>query len=66
MAHDEEQELTAVLERLRQRFTGIDPGAIEATLRSVHQRFEGNPIRDYVPLLVERATTSELNRVAAG
>ncbi|MFC7622969.1 three-helix bundle dimerization domain-containing protein [Microlunatus sp. GCM10028923] len=66
MAHDEEQEIDAVLERLRQRFSGIEPDAIESTLRAVHQRFEGNPIRDYVPLLVERAATSELNRSAAG
>lgn len=66
MAQDEDQEISAVLERLRQRFTEVDPGAIEATLHTVHQRFEGNPIRDYVPLLVERAATRELNRGTAG
>lgn len=32
------------------------------TLGAVHKRFEGNPIRDFVPVLVERAAVTELRK----
>jgi hypothetical protein len=34
-------------------------------MHDVHARFDGRPLRDYVPLLVERSARSELDQLHA-
>jgi hypothetical protein len=50
----EQQALVAVQERLRQWFPDLDAAVIEAAVRVSHAEPAG-PVRDFVPLLVERA-----------
>jgi hypothetical protein len=60
MRIDELHELALILVRLKQRFPALDPVVIELALRLEHQRFDGRPIRDFVPLLVERGVAEQL------
>ena len=38
---------------------------IAETLEAVYQRFDGKPVRDFVPVLVERYTLEELGAASA-
>jgi hypothetical protein len=58
-ADQERQALAAVEQNLRQRFPDIDPTLVEAAVRVSHAELTG-PIRDFVPLLVERAARDRL------
>ena len=62
-AMDEEHErlaLAGVRERLRERYPDLDPALVEAAVRVSHLELTGNPIRDFVPLLVEHAARDRL------
>jgi hypothetical protein len=50
---DEHRAVDEVVRRLAARFPDLPPGRIRATVDAVHARLTG-PVRDYVPLLVER------------
>ena len=59
---DDEHEqlaLVAVHERLCQRFPELDPAVVEAAVRLSHAELTG-PVRDFVPLLVERGARERL------
>jgi hypothetical protein len=49
-----------VAERLRQQFPQVRPDVLDEVLRGHYKRFDGRPIRDFVPILVERATRADL------
>jgi hypothetical protein len=51
--------------RLTNRYPTISRSTVESVVRDVHARFDGRPLRDYVPLLVERNAKSELDRLHA-
>lgn len=53
-----------VLARLTQRYHLVPSEIVEATVRVVHAEFDG-PVRDFVPLLVEKAARARLDRLAA-
>ena len=53
-AEHEQQALLDVEARLRRRFPDLDPAVVEAAVRLSYASSAG-PIRDFVPLLVERA-----------
>jgi hypothetical protein len=38
---------------------------VASVVHDVHARFDGKPLRDFVPLLVERTAKSELDRLHA-
>lgn len=38
------------------------PEEITYTVEAIHHRFEGRPVRDFVPVLVERHARRELSR----
>ena len=62
-AMDEEHErraLAGVRERLCERYPDLDPALVEAAVRVSHLELTGNPIRDFVPLLVEHAARDRL------
>jgi hypothetical protein len=49
--------------RLTSRYPTISQSTVATVVRDVHSRFEGRPLRDYIPLLVERNARSELERL---
>jgi len=60
---DQEHELKALVgvrERLRAQFPEIDPALVEAAVQVSHRELQGNPIRDFVPVLVEHAARDRL------
>jgi hypothetical protein len=58
---DKEEVAIADLElRLRRRFPDLDPAVVEAAVRVSHGELTG-PIRDFVPLLVERKARDRLS-----
>jgi hypothetical protein len=58
----EVREIREVVERLTARFPHEQPERIRAVVDAAHEQFEGNPIRDFVPVLVERAANETLTR----
>ena len=51
--------------RLTSRYPTISQSTVATVVRDVHSRFEGRPLRDFIPLLVERNARSELERLHA-
>jgi hypothetical protein len=54
-----------LIERLTTRYPAISESTVARVVRDVYARFEGRPLRDFVPLLVERNARSELDRLHA-
>ncbi|MFD6893242.1 three-helix bundle dimerization domain-containing protein [Rhodococcus sp. NPDC060086] len=52
---DEMLQIEEVIARMIIRYPAIPPADIENTVRTVHKRFVNGKIRDFVPLLVEKA-----------
>jgi hypothetical protein len=57
---DEQQAIEDVVTRLIERFPGSDAQRVQAVVVEEHHRLEGRPIRDFVPVLVERAARQRL------
>ena len=51
--------------RLTSRYPTISQSTVATVVHDVHSRFEGRPLRDFIPLLVERNARSELERLHA-
>jgi hypothetical protein len=51
-----------VVERLAARYTDVAPERVADVVHNAHARFEQSPIREFVPLLVERRARAELSR----
>ncbi|BFU45397.1 three-helix bundle dimerization domain-containing protein [Krasilnikovia sp. MM14-A1004] len=49
---------------LQQRFPEVDDATVAACVNDVHRRFGAAPVRDFVPLLVEREAVRALTRIA--
>lgn len=54
-----------LIERLMRKYPAVPPDTVAAVVRGIHARFDGRPVRNYVPLLVERRARSELVKVSA-
>jgi hypothetical protein len=54
-----------LIERLMRKYPAVPPDTVAAVVRDVHARFDGRPLRAYVPLLVERRARSELVKLSA-
>lgn len=57
---DESKALTLVAARLRTRFPNVDSDTIAATVARFHLQYDGRPIRDLIPVLVERDARDHL------
>ena len=57
--------MAEVQERLEARFPDLDPTVVEAAVQVAAAGITG-PVRDYVPLLVERAARERLTAMVAG
>jgi hypothetical protein len=56
----EAQAVGHVMERVQARFPHVEPGEIRALVDEVHRQYDGRPIREFVPILVEREVTDAL------
>ncbi|WP_433441085.1 three-helix bundle dimerization domain-containing protein [Nonomuraea sp. CA-141351] len=57
----EEQALRRATDHLVQVFSGTHSAEhVEGTVETIHRRFDGHPVRDFVPILVERMVRREL------
>lgn len=56
----EARALMAVMDRLAERFPDKDRSSIEQIVAEEHELLDDGPIRDYIPLLVERAARLRL------
>lgn len=43
----------------------MSASTVATVVRDVHSRYDGRPLRDFVPLFVERNASSELDRLVA-
>jgi hypothetical protein len=60
MSHDDEQAaLGGVCEHLSERYPAVPEAEIRALVMEIYETFDG-PIRDFVPVLVERAARARL------
>ncbi len=57
---NEAEAMSRVVERLRQQFPEVPPDALDAIVSGHYEAFDGRPVRDFVPVLVERATRADL------
>ncbi|MEP6561392.1 MAG: hypothetical protein ABJD68_10015 [Nakamurella sp.] len=59
--HDEARSLEEVVERLVARFADLPPETVRDIVKGSWDEFNGTPIRDFVPVLVERAARQRLS-----
>ncbi|WP_433016061.1 three-helix bundle dimerization domain-containing protein [Kribbella sp. CA-294648] len=57
---EEERAIAEAAERLMKVFPDISPDTVERAVAESRPEFDGNPIRDFVPLFVERAAKHRL------
>jgi hypothetical protein len=51
---EEIRALDQLADRLRERFPDAPPDGIKQMVTEVHHQYDGSPIRDFIPVLVER------------
>jgi hypothetical protein len=57
---EETRALSQVTERMQTRFPDARADAVRFLVTYVHHQYDGRPIRDFVPVLVERAVYRSL------
>jgi hypothetical protein len=57
---DEAQALSHLAARLHEKFPHAPPERIRQVLTQLHRQYDGRPIREFIPLLVEREATDLL------
>ena len=57
----EAQAVAAVVDRLAERFPAVERSVIEDMVAHEHSLFAHGRVRDYIPILVERAATLRLS-----
>ncbi len=62
----EEQSIAKVIDHLLERFPTLGRDRVETVVEESRSLLDGNPIRDYVPVLVERTAKDRLRRMVAG
>ena len=61
---EEERAVEDVIDRLAGRFPDVPRDHIVTVVHETHLELQGNPIRDFVPVLVEHAAKKRLRREA--
>ncbi|NEA31466.1 hypothetical protein G3I17_07295 [Streptomyces sp. SID13031] len=62
---DEDRAIAEAAERLTKTFPGLSPDTVERAVTESQPEFDGNPIRDFVPLFVERAAKHRLRSLTS-
>jgi hypothetical protein len=60
----EETAIGEVVERLTRKHSAVSPQMVADVVQNMHAKFDGWPIRDFVPLLVERNAPAELAKLS--
>jgi hypothetical protein len=53
-----------LVDRLKQSYPGVSSDTLATIVHTNHARFDGRPVRDFVPLFVERGAKRELTQMA--
>jgi hypothetical protein len=61
---DEIHAMDELADRLRGRFPDARPERIKQAVAQVHHQYDGSPIRDFIPVLVEREVVDQLRTAA--
>ncbi|HTY32565.1 MAG TPA: hypothetical protein VMD50_14400 [Mycobacterium sp.] len=61
----EQQIIDGVADRLTRKYPTVSADTVTAVVRDTHARFDGRPVREYIPLLVERFASQELEPLAS-
>ena len=59
----EQTVIDEIVTRLTHRYPTISASTVTGVVHDMHARFDGRPLRDFVPLLVERHAKAELERL---
>jgi hypothetical protein len=62
---DEQQIVDEIADRLAGAYSMVSPEAVQQVVRDKYAQFDGRPIRDFVPLFVERHARAALAKLAA-
>jgi hypothetical protein len=54
-----------VVDRLKAIYPAVPPDTVTTVVHHNHARFNGRPVRDFVPLFVERDSRRELAKLAS-
>jgi hypothetical protein len=68
MGHVGANEWSAIeqlVERLRNNYPHVPADTVATVVHHTHARFDGRPVRDFVPLFAERGAKEELTRLGA-
>jgi len=57
----EQTVIDQIVTRLTTRYPTISESTVASVVHDVHARYEGRPLRDYVPLFVERNAKNSLD-----
>lgn len=60
----EETLIEQVADRLTRTYPTVPPEIVIAMVHDIHTEFDGRPVRDFVPLFVERRAGGELAKLA--
>jgi hypothetical protein len=60
----EKTAIEQLVDRLKQNYPDVSADTIVTVVHQNHARFHGRPVRDFVPLLVERGAKRELARLS--
>lgn len=63
VASNEWSAIQQLVDRLRQKYPAIPPDTVTTVVHRNYARFDGRPVRDFVPLSVERGSHLELGRL---
>lgn len=58
----EQTVIDQLIERLSSRYPSVEPTTVTTVVRDIYAKYEGRPLRDYVPLFVERNARVELDQ----
>lgn len=61
----ERQIVHQVAERLASKYPTVPPDTVEKVVHDKYAKFDGRPVRDFVPLFVERYAKSEVADLAS-
>jgi hypothetical protein len=61
----ESHQIEQVVTRLSATYPTVPQTRVVEVVRTVHARFEGRPLREFVPLFVERRAKRELSQFSA-
>ena len=60
----EQQIIDQLTVRLADKYRQVEPARVTRVVQEEYARFAGRPIRDYIPLFVERHAKNELSKLA--